>query len=170
MSVKIFNLTVDSLIKWYTCIINNRHLELWHGRWNSKKPYSDLNVTCYIICFIVKFNEISVFKCYHKVILMSLIALCLDGKMLKILRKKCLFFFYTILICIFLPIKYIISYIFKPTRNGCWPLEPLCNAGAGDFDSQELEMMASDRSKVAQVDNLDKLNEITFKLNLKTCT
>lgn len=42
--------------------------------------------------------------------------------------------------------------------------------GAGDFDSQELEMMASDRSKVAQVDNLDKLNEITFKLNLKTCT
>lgn len=43
-------------------------------------------------------------------------------------------------------------------------------SGAGDFDSQELEMMASDRSKVAQVDNLDKLNEITFKLNLKTCT
>lgn len=101
MSVKIFNLTVDSLIKWYTCIINNWHLELWHGRWNSKKPFSDLNVTCYIICFIVKFNEISVFKCYHKVILMSLIALCLDGKMLKIEKKMFIFSLYNIDMYIF---------------------------------------------------------------------
>lgn len=46
----------------------------------------------------------------------------------------------------------------------------LYSAGAGDFDSQELEMMATDSSKVSQVDNLNKLQEITIKLNLKTCT
>lgn len=131
---------------------------------------------CYVLyyMFYSKLNEINVFKCYHNVILMSFFLkdkkkFCLDGKMLKI-NKNRLFFLYIILIYIFLPIQYTISYIFKPTRNGCWPLELLCTAGAGDFDSQELEMMASDRSKVAQVDNLDKLNEITFKLNLKTCT
>lgn len=70
MLVKIFNLIVDFLIKWYICIINNWYLEFWYGRWNFKKFYLDLNVMCYIICFIVKFNEISVFKCYYKVILM----------------------------------------------------------------------------------------------------
>ncbi|XP_022340467.1 collagen alpha-5(VI) chain-like isoform X3 [Crassostrea virginica] len=42
--------------------------------------------------------------------------------------------------------------------------------GAGDFDSEELLMMASDPSNVFHVDDLDDLRTISVELNLKKCT